>query len=119
MGAQMLKEVASKTSDVAATAPTTATVLAQSITGKGQKLVAAGNTPWNSRGASIKRSKVVIAELKKISKPTKGPEEIAQVGTILQTMMNHRQYHRRRLWAKWAKEGVFTVRRGQGHGNHP
>jgi len=78
----MLKEVASKTSDVAGDGTTTATVLAQSIYREGAKLVAAGNNPMELKRGIDKAVEVVIAELKKISKPTKDQKEIAQVGTI-------------------------------------
>jgi chaperonin GroEL len=82
MGAQMVKEVASKTSDNAGDGTTTATVLAQAIFREGSKLVAAGHNPMEiKRGieAAVER---VIENLKKLSKPTKGHKEIAQVGTI-------------------------------------
>src|SRR5438034_5849116 len=82
MGAQMVKEVASKTSDVAGDGTTTATVLAQAIYTEGSKLVTAGANPMDiKRGidAAVER---IIEELKNQSKPTKGKTEIAQVGTI-------------------------------------
>src|SRR5574342_293662 len=82
MGAQMVKEVASKTSDTAGDGTTTATVLAQSIFREGFKLVAAGHNPMEiKRGIDATVDKVVEA-LKKQSKPTQGRKEIAQVGTI-------------------------------------
>ena len=82
MGAQMVKEVASKTSDMAGDGTTTATVLAKSIYEEGQKLVAAGNNPMAIKRGVDKAVEVVVKELHKISKPTKDQREIAQVGTI-------------------------------------
>src|SRR5919107_827236 len=82
MGAQMVKEVASKTSDVAGDGTTTATVLAQAIYNEGAKLVAAGHNPMDiKRGVDAAVAKIV-EHLKEQSKPTKGKTEIAQVGTI-------------------------------------
>jgi len=82
MGAQMVKEVASKTSDVAGDGTTTATILAQSIYFEGSKLVAAGHNPMAIKRGIEKSVQTVVAELKAISKPTKDQKEIAQVGTI-------------------------------------
>jgi len=82
MGAQMVKEVASKTSDVAGDGTTTATVLAQSIYCEGCKLVAAGHNPMALKRGIDKAVLAVVEELKKFSKPTKDQQEIAQVGTI-------------------------------------
>src|SRR5436853_5633649 len=82
MGAQMVKEVASKTSDVAGDGTTTATVLARSIYTEGAKMVAAGHDPMSLKRGIDKAVECVIGELKKLSKPTKTQEEIAQVGTI-------------------------------------
>ncbi|MFL5430238.1 MAG: chaperonin GroEL, partial [Myxococcales bacterium] len=82
MGAQMVKEVASKTSDVAGDGTTTATVLAQAIFREGSKLVAAGNNPMEIKRGIEKAVSAVIEELKKLSKPTKDHKEIAQVGII-------------------------------------
>src|SRR5882757_7576512 len=82
MGAQMVKEVASKTSDVAGDGTTTATVLAQAIFREGAKLVAAGHNPMDLKRGIDKAVEVVVAELKKISKPIKDQKEIAQVGII-------------------------------------
>lgn len=82
MGAQMVKEVASKTSDVAGDGTTTATVLAQAIYREGIKLVAAGHNPMDlKRGVDLAVS-AVVGELKKFSKPVTGKTEIAQIGTI-------------------------------------
>jgi chaperonin GroEL len=82
MGAQMVKVVASKTSDVAGDGTTTATVLAQAIYNEGQKMVAAGANPMAVKRGIDKGVAAVIAELKSISKPTKNKLEITQVGTI-------------------------------------
>ncbi|TFH61484.1 MAG: chaperonin GroEL, partial [Gemmatimonadales bacterium] len=82
MGAQMVKEVATKTSDVAGDGTTTATVLAQAIFGEGLKNVTAGTNPMGIRRGIDKAVEVVVAELKKFSMDTKGKKEIAQVGTI-------------------------------------
>src|SRR5512136_211714 len=82
MGAQLVKEVASKTSDVAGDGTTTATVLAQAIYQQGSKLVAAGHNPMELKRGIDKAVEVVVEELKKLSKPTKDQKEIAQVGTI-------------------------------------
>src|SRR5512137_3018686 len=82
MGAQMVKEVASKTSDIAGDGTTTATILAQAIYREGAKLVAAGHNPMELKRGIEKAVAVIIDELKKMSKPTKDQKEIAQVGTI-------------------------------------
>lgn len=82
MGAQMVKEVASKTSDNAGDGTTTATVLAQSIFNEGLKNVTAGASPMHLKRGIEKAVAVVIAEVKKISKPVPGKTEIAQVGSI-------------------------------------
>src|SRR5215217_8213923 len=82
MGAQMVKEVASRTSDAAGDGTTTATVLARAIYEEGLKLVAAGHSPMDLKRGIDKAVEVVVAELKKISKPTSDKKEIAQVGTI-------------------------------------
>jgi chaperonin GroEL len=82
MGAQMVKEVASKTSDVAGDGTTTATVLARAIFTEGSRMVAAGHDPMTLKRGVDKAVAAVVEELKKLSKQTKGPKEIAQVGTI-------------------------------------
>jgi chaperonin GroEL len=79
MGAQMVKEVASKTSDTAGDGTTTATVLAQAIYREGQKLVAAGASPIALKRGIDKGVEAVVAELKKLSMPTKDKKEIEQV----------------------------------------
>src|SRR5438309_8886015 len=82
MGAQMVKEVASKTSDVAGDGTTTATVLAQAIFREGAKMVAAGHNPMDLKRGIDLAVEAIVGELKKMSKTTKGQKEIAQVGTI-------------------------------------
>src|SRR3989441_10264658 len=82
MGAQMVKEVAARTSDIAGDGTTTATVLAQAIFREGSRLVAAGNDPMAIKRGVDKAVEAVVAELKKLSKPTRGEMEIAQVGRI-------------------------------------
>jgi len=82
MGAQMVKEVASKTSDVAGDGTTTATVLAQSLYREGSKLVTAGMSPMEIKRGIDKAVEALVGELEKQSKPTRTSDEIAQVGTI-------------------------------------
>src|SRR5512133_2533557 len=82
MGAQMLREVASKTSDVAGDGTTTATVLAQAIYREGSKNVTAGANAMDLKRGIDKAVEAVIEELKKMSKPTQDKKEVAQVGTI-------------------------------------
>src|SRR5687767_7637904 len=82
MGAQMVKEVATKTSDVAGDGTTTATVLAQAIFREGLKSVTAGANPMSLKRGIEKAVEMVVEELKRISVPTAGRKEIAQVGTI-------------------------------------
>src|SRR6266513_1146841 len=82
MGAQMVKEVASKTSDVAGDGTTTATVLAQAIFREGSKLVAAGHNPMDIKRGIEAAVGAIVGSLKAQSKPTRGKAEIAQVATI-------------------------------------
>ena len=97
MGAQMVKEVASKTSDVAGDGTTTATVLAQAIVREGMKYVAAGMNPMDLKRGIDKAVIAVVEELKKISKPCTTTKEIAQVGAISANSDDvDRQDHRRR-----------------------
>ena len=97
MGAQMVKEVASKTSDVAGDGTTTATVLAQAIVREGMKYVASGMNPMDLKRGIDKAVVAVVEELKKISQPCKTSKEIAQVGSIsANSDSRHRQDHRRR-----------------------
>ncbi|MCX7856401.1 MAG: chaperonin GroEL [Deltaproteobacteria bacterium] len=109
MGAQMVKEVASKTSDVAGDGTTTATVLAQAIYREGAKLVAAGHNPMELKRGIDKAVEVVVEELKKISKPTKDQKEIEQVGTI--SANNDPEIGKiiAEAMSKVGKEGVITV----------
>jgi chaperonin GroEL len=109
MGAQMVKEVASKTSDVAGDGTTTATVLAQAIYKEGAKLVAAGHNPMELKRGIDKAVEVVIDELKKISKPTKDQKEIAQVGTISANNDETIGNIIAEAMSKVGKEGVITV----------
>jgi len=109
MGAQMVKEVASKTSDVAGDGTTTATVLAQAIYREGLKLVAAGHNPMDlKRGIELAVEKVVDS-LKKMSKPTKGKQEIAQVGAISANGDETIGRIIAEAMEKVGKEGVITV----------
>ena len=109
MGAQMVKEVASKTSDVAGDGTTTATVLAQSIYKEGSKLVAAGVNPMALKIGIEKAVEVAVSELKKQSKQTKDQEEIAQVGTISANNDSTIGNIIAEAMNKVGKEGVITV----------
>jgi chaperonin GroEL len=109
MGAQMVKEVASKTSDVAGDGTTTATILAQSIYREGSKLVAAGHNPMGIKRGIDKAVTAVIEELKKLSKPTKEQKEIAQVGTISANNDTTIGNIIAEAMNKVGKEGVITV----------
>jgi chaperonin GroEL len=109
MGAQMVKEVASKTSDVAGDGTTTATVLAQSIYREGAKLVAAGHNPMELKRGIEKAVEVIVEELKKLSKPTKDQKEIAQVGTISANNDETIGNIIAEAMGKVGKEGVITV----------
>ena len=109
MGAQMVKEVASKTSDVAGDGTTTATVLAQSIYNEGAKLVAAGLNPMDLKRGIDASVAAVIEEIKKMSTPTKGKAEIAQVGTISANGDTEIGEMIAEAMNKVGKEGVITV----------
>ena len=109
MGAQMVKEVASKTSDVAGDGTTTATILAQAIYAEGSKLVAAGSNPMDIKRGIDKSVEAIVAELKKISKPTKEQKEIAQVGTISANNDSTIGNIIAEAMDKVGKEGVITV----------
>ena len=109
MGAQMVKEVASKTSDVAGDGTTTATLLAQAIYREGSKLVAAGSNPMAIKRGIEKGVEAVVKELKSISKPTKGHKEIAQVGTISANNDTTIGNIIAEAMEKVGKEGVITV----------
>lgn len=109
MGAQMVKEVASKTSDVAGDGTTTATVLARSIYTEGQKLVAAGTNPMALKRGLDKGVDAIVSELQKISKPVKDKSEIVQVGSI---SANNDELVGKLIseaMDKVGKEGVITV----------
>jgi len=109
MGAQMVKEVASKTSDVAGDGTTTATILAQAIYREGSKLVAAGINPMAIKRGIEKAVEVTVEELKKLSKPTKDQEEISQVGTISANNDSTIGNIIAEAMNKVGKEGVITV----------
>ncbi len=109
MGAQMVKEVASKTSDVAGDGTTTATLLAQAIYREGSKLVAAGSNPMAIKRGIEKGVEAVVKELKNISKPTKDHKEIAQVGTISANNDSTIGNIIAEAMEKVGKEGVITV----------
>jgi chaperonin GroEL len=109
MGAQMVKEVASKTSDVAGDGTTTATILAQAIYREGSKLVAAGHNPMAIKRGIDKAVEAVVAELKKVSKATKDQKEIAQVGTISANNDPTIGNIIAEAMNKVGKEGVITV----------
>ena len=112
MGAQMLKEVASKTSDVAGDGTTTATVLAQSIVQEGMKFVAAGMNPLDLKRGIDKAVSAIVDELKKISKPTTTSKEIAQVGSISANSDQDIGDKIAEAMDKVGKEGVITVEDG-------
>ena len=114
MGAQMVKEVASKTSDVAGDGTTTATVLAQAIFREGAKLVAAGHNPMEIKRGIDKAVTLVVAELKKQAKPTKDKKEIAQVGTISANGDETVGKIIADAMEKVGKEGVITVEEAKG-----
>ncbi|MEA3428698.1 MAG: chaperonin GroEL, partial [Thermodesulfobacteriota bacterium] len=109
MGAQMVKEVASKTSDMAGDGTTTATILARSIYEEGQKLVAAGNNPMAIKRGIEKAVEVAVNELRSMSKPTKDQREIAQVGTISANNDATIGNIIAEAMGKVGKEGVITV----------
>lgn len=109
MGAQMVKEVASKTSDVAGDGTTTATILAQAIYREGLKLVTAGHNPMELKRGVDKAVEKVVEELKKISKPTKDQREISQVGTISANTDETIGNIIAEAMNKVGKEGVITV----------
>jgi chaperonin GroEL len=114
MGAQMVKEVASKTSDVAGDGTTTATVLAQSIISEGMKYVAAGMNPMDLKRGIDKAVLAVVEELKKISKPCSTSKEIAQVGAISANADESIGKTIAEAMDKVGKEGVITVEDGKG-----
>jgi len=109
MGAQMVKEVASKTSDVAGDGTTTATVLARSIMAEGTKMVAAGHDPMALKRGIDRAVEAVVASLKASSKPVKGREEIAQVGNVSANGDSTIGDIIAEAMDKVGKEGVITV----------
>ncbi|AGC46241.1 chaperonin GroEL [Myxococcus stipitatus DSM 14675] len=114
MGAQMVKEVASKTSDKAGDGTTTATVLARAIYEEGLKLVAAGHSPMDLKRGIDKAVEVVVEELKKLSKPTSDKKAIAQVGTISANGDETIGTIIADAMEKVGKEGVITVEEAKG-----
>ena len=112
MGAQMVKEVASKTSEIAGDGTTTATVLAQKIVSEGVKSVAAGMNPMDLKRGIDKATEVVVAALKKSSQPCKNNAEIAQVGTISANSDTSVGDIIAEAMEKVGKEGVITVEEG-------
>ena len=114
MGAQMVKEVASKTSDVAGDGTTTATVLARSIFTEGIKMVAAGHDPMSIKRGIDRAVEAVVGELKCMSKPTKDRREIAQVGTISANNDSTIGDIIAEAMEKVGKEGVITVEEAKG-----
>ena len=109
LGAQMVKEVASKTSDVAGDGTTTATVLAQAIFREGARMVAAGHNPMDIKRGIDKGVEKVIEALAKISKPTKGHKDVAQVGTISANGDTTIGKMLADAMEKVGKEGVITI----------
>src|ERR1700733_8769965 len=109
MGAQMVREVASKTSDVAGDGTTTATVLAHAIYREGAKLVAAGHNPMDIKRGIDRAVENVVQSIKAMAKPTKDPKEIAQVGTISANGDKEIGDKLAEAMEKVGKEGVITV----------
>ncbi|WP_028916886.1 chaperonin GroEL [Pseudoxanthomonas sp. J35] len=114
MGAQMVKEVASKTSDNAGDGTTTATVLAQALIREGMKAVAAGFNPMDLKRGIDKAVVAAVEELKKLSKPTADDKAIAQVGTISANSDESIGNIIAEAMKKVGKEGVITVEEGSG-----
>ena len=113
MGAQMVKEVASKTSDIAGDGTTTATVLAQAIVREGMKYVAAGMNPMDLKRGIDKAVAALVEELKKVSKATTTSKEIAQVGSISANSDETIGKIIADAMDKVGKEGVITVEDGK------
>ena len=113
MGAQIVKEVASHTSDIAGDGTTTATVLAQAMVREGLKAVAAGMNPMDLKRGIDKAVTVVVEELKRLSKPCTTNKEIAQVGTISANFDDSIGNIIAEAMEKVGKEGVITVEEGQ------
>ncbi len=117
MGAQMLKEVASNTSEEAGDGTTTATVLAQAIIREGLKAVGSGRNPMDIKRGIDKAVRAVTEELKRLAKPCKDPKAIAQVGTISANSDESIGQTIADAMEKVGKEGVITVEEGQGLNN--
>ena len=117
MGAQMVKEVASQTSDVAGDGTTTATVLAQAILREGLKSVAAGMNPMDLKRGIDKGTVAVVAQLSKLSKPCEDDKAIAQVGTISANSDSAIGEIIAQAMGKVGKQGVITVEEGSGLDN--
>jgi chaperonin GroEL len=118
MGAQMVKEVASKTSDVAGDGTTTATVLAQALIREGMKAVAAGMNPMDLKRGIDKAVNEAVKQLKELSKPTADDKAIAQVGTISANADESIGNIIAEAMKKVGKEGVITVEEGSGLENN-
>jgi chaperonin GroEL len=114
MGAQMVKEVASRTSDLAGDGTTTATILAQAVYREGSKLVAAGMNPMSLKRGVEKGVALVVEELKKLSKPVKDKKEITQVGAISANNDFSIGEIISDAMDKVGKEGVITVEDAKG-----
>jgi chaperonin GroEL len=114
MGAQMVKEVASKTSDIAGDGTTTATILAQSIFSEGLKLVSAGRNPMSIKRGIDKAVEAIVGELGNLTKPTRDQKEIAQVGTISANNDSTIGNIIAEAMSKVGKEGVITVEEAKG-----
>jgi chaperonin GroEL len=114
MGAQMVREVAAKTSDKAGDGTTTATVLARSLYEEGLRLVAAGHNPMDLKRGIDAAVEVIVGELKKLSKPTEGKKDIAQVGTISANGDTTIGNIIAEAMDKVGKEGVITVEEAKG-----
>ena len=117
MGAQMVKEVASQTSDVAGDGTTTATVLAQAVLREGLKAVAAGMNPMDLKRGIDKATVGIVAELEKLSKPCEDEKAIAQVGSISANSDTEIGEIISEAMQKVGKEGVITVEEGSGLAN--
>ncbi|PYG97066.1 molecular chaperone GroEL, partial [Arthrobacter stackebrandtii] len=117
MGAQLVKEVASKANDAAGDGTTTATVLAQAIVNEGLKAVAAGMNPMDLERGIDKATAAVVAELKNLSKPCADSKAIAQVGTISANSDDSIGNIIAEAMEKVGKEGVITVEEGSGLDN--
>ena len=114
MGAQMVREVASKTNDIAGDGTTTATVLAQAIFREGVKFVIAGQSPMSIKRGIDKSVDAVVAELKKIARPTQSEQEIEQVGTISANADHTVGEIIAKAMAEVGKDGVITVEEAKG-----